>query len=390
MWLLPSLGALSFAVWLILVFFRGDFWRADQRLRRSVRDLENWPEVAVIIPARDEAAVIAETVQSLLVQDYPGKFSIFLVDDSSKDDTAGRARGVADAGAMGERLVVLKGEPLVEGWTGKLWAMEQGVRSAASLAPDATYLLFTDADIAHEPASLKMLVAKAENEGLNLVSLMVRLRGNGFWERLLLPAFVFFFQMLYPFPWVNDPAKTLAAAAGGCMLTRRTALEKSGGLAGIQGALIDDCALARQIKATGPIWVGLTETTISIRPYDGLEGLWRMVTRTAYTELHHSPFLLAVALVGMFITYLLPPFLTLGYGLHGSGAGLGFGMAAWALMAASYRPSLRLYGEPPWIGILLPVVALFYCAMTFDSARRHWRNAGGEWKGRMHSMDKGK
>lgn len=382
--MLPGLGALSFMVWFVLVFFRGDFWRADQRLRRRVRDLGAWPEVAVIVPARDEADVIQAAVKSLLTQDYPGKYSIFLVDDNSQDGTAMGARAAADALGKGAQLCVLEGAPLAPPWVGKVWAMEQGVRSTNSLAPDAAYFLFTDADIAHEPANLKMLVAKAENEKLDLVSLMVRLRTDGFWERLLIPAFVFFFQMLYPFPWVNDPARRTAAAAGGCMLARRTAVEGIGGLAAIQDALIDDCALARRIKAKGPIWLGLTETTESIRPYDGLEGLWRMIARTAYTELRHSPFLLAGTLVGMFVTYLVPPVLALGYGLHGSGAALGFGLAAWALMAASYRPSLRLYAAPQWIGLLLPFIALLYSAMTFDSARRHWRNAGGEWKGRTH------
>jgi len=383
-WLLPCLGASSFAIWLVLVFFRGDFWRADQRLRRRVRDLAHWPEVAVVVPARDEAAVIGEAVKSLLGQDYPGKFSIFLVDDGSQDDTGARARAAADALGKGDQLYVLEGEPLPERWVGKVWAMDQGVRAAAGFAPEASYFLFTDADIAHEPANLKMLVSKAEGEGLDLVSLMVRLRADNFWERLLLPAFVFFFQMLYPFPWVNDPEKTIAAAAGGCMLARREAVEAIGGMGAIQGALTDDCAFARAIKARGPIWLGLTETTASIRPYGGFDGIWHMVARTAYTELRHSPLLLAGTLLGMFFTYLLPPVLALGYGLHESGAALGFGLAAWALMAASYRPSLSLYGSSPWVALLLPFVALLYCAMTFDSARRHWRDAGGEWKGRTH------
>ncbi|MCE2510044.1 MAG: glycosyltransferase [Alphaproteobacteria bacterium] len=384
MWL-PVFGALSFAIWIYLVFFRGDFWRADQKLPRTPRELAIWPEVVAIVPARNEAAVIDTAVQSLLNQDYPGRFSVILIDDESEDATADRARATAEALGKGHMLLVARGGPLPEGWAGKVWAMEQGRREADRFAPDARFLLFTDADIAHAPGNLKALVAKAEGEAFDLVSLMVRLRAERFWERLMLPAFVFFFQMLYPFPWVNDPMKPTAAAAGGCMLARRAAVERIGGLAAIQNELIDDCALARRIKEGGPVWLGLTETTTSLRAYDGLNGIWNMVARTAYTELRYSPPRLAGTLIGMTLTYLTPPVLVLAHALHESGAALAFGFAAWALMMASYRPSLKLYGTAPWVALFLPVVALLYCAMTLDSARRHWQKAGGAWKGRPHT-----
>ena len=382
---LPILGALSFAIWVYLVFFRGDFWRADPKLSRPPRALTSWPEVVAVVPARNEFSVIGEAVKSLLSQDYPGRFSVILVDDGSKDGTADQARAVAEALGKGPALLVVDGTPPPKEWAGKVWAMEQGRQHVDAFAPEARFLLFTDADIAHAPIGLKALVAKAEGEALDLVSLMVRLRIEGFWERLLLPAFVFFFQMLYPFPWVNDPVKPTAAAAGGCMLARRSAIQRIGGLTAIQGELIDDCALARRIKAEGPIWLGLTEDARSLRAYEGLNGIWNMVARTAYTELRHSLLRLMGTLIGMTVTYLVPPILVLSHGAHESGTSLAFGLAAWALMMASYRPSLRLYGAAPWVALFLPFVALLYCGMTFDSARRHWRNAGGEWKGRMHS-----
>lgn len=381
--LLSSLGALSFAIWVYLVFFRGDFWRADQRLPRGLREPAVWPEVVAVVPARNEAAVVGEAIRSLLVQDYPGKFSIILVDDGSSDATAGCAR--ASAAALGKEglLTVIGSGALPKGWVGKVWAMEQGrLLEAKTAAKGAGYFLFTDADIAHAPDNVSALVAKAETGALDLVSLMVRLKAETFWERLLLPAFVFFFQMLYPFSWVNDPIKPMAAAAGGCMLVRRAALDRLDGLGAIRNELIDDCALARAIKANGPIWLGLTLETHSIRAYGGLSGVWHMVARTAYTELRHSPARLAGVLAGMTVTYLLPPTFVLLYGLHENAGAGAFGLAAWVLMAAAYRPSLRLYGEAAWTGFLLPFVALLYCGMTFDSARRHWHKRGGEWKGR--------
>ena len=382
---LSILGALSFAIWVYLVFFRGDFWRADQKLSRPPRVLTSWPEVVAIVPARNEVAVIGEAMKSLLSQDYPGRFSVILVDDGSEDGTADEARAVAEALGKGHALLVVDGTPPAKEWVGKVWAREQGWRQVDAFALDARFLLFTDADIAHAPTGLKSLVEKAEGEALDLVSLMVRLRVEGFWERLLLPAFVFFFQMLYPFSWVNDPVKPTAAAAGGCMLARRSAVERIGGLTAIRGELIDDCALAQRIKAEGPIWLGVTEGTKSLRAYEGLAGIWNMVARTAYTELRYSPARLIGTLIGMTVTYLVPPILVLLHGVHESGTSLAFGLAAWALMMASYRPSLRLYGLAPWAVLFLPFVALLYCGMTFDSARRHWRNAGGEWKGRTHS-----
>ena len=262
--------------------------------------------------------------------------------------------------------------------------MHHGVGRAAETAPDAVYVLFTDADIEHDPATLRALVQKAEAGGLALVSLMALLRFQGAWERLLLPAFVFFFQKLYPFPWVNDPRRRMAAAAGGCMLVRRRVLEAAGGVAAIRGEIIDDCALARAIKRHGPIWLGLTRAVRSLRPYGGLGGIWPMVARTAYAQLRYAPAWLVAAVLGMLTLYLVPPLALLLYPLHGAGAAALCGLAAWLGMALAHAPTLRLYRQPAAMGLTLPLAGLVYTAMILDSARRHRRGKGGLWKGRTH------
>jgi hopene-associated glycosyltransferase HpnB len=299
--------------------------------------------VIAVVPARNEADVIERSMGSLLDQDYPGRFQVVLVDDSSEDGTGDLARRLQAAHPNGARLTVVVGAPLPPGWVGKMWAVHNGIRRADALDPNASYLWLTDADIAHAPGVLRGLVAKAEGDGLDLVSLMALLHCTRPWERLLIPAFVFFFQKLYPFPRVNDPGDKLAGAAGGCMLVRRDALAAIGGIETIRSAVIDDCSLGRALKARGPIWLGLTEETRSIRPYEGLRDIWRMVARSAYDQLYYSPLYLLGTVIGMAIIYLAPPLIALSTPLHGSIAAGLTAAAAWLLMAWSYRPTLALY-----------------------------------------------
>ncbi len=389
------LAVLSLAAWLYLIFLRGGFWRADQRLAPAPPPEAGWPAVVALVPARDEAPLIARTMRALLAQDYAGTFAVVLIDEDSSDGTADAARTAAGDGG---RLVVVPATSLPAGWTGKLWALAQGVERAAEELPGARYLLFSDADIEHDPEVLRGLVARAEADRLDLVSLMALLRCRAPWERLLVPAFVFFFQKLYPFPWVNDPARAAAAAAGGCVLLRRDALAAAGGLEAIGGALIDDCALARAIKHSGStsgsgvprgaIWLGLTTTTRSVRPYAGLAGIWRMVARSASTQLRHSALLLVIAVFGMVVAYLGPPVALIGGAAAGGWPGALLGAAAWLLMAAAYGPTLRLYGQSPAGALLLPAAAVLYTLMTVDSALRHWRGRGGVWKGRAQGVAK--
>ena len=375
------LTGLSFVLWIYLLGFRGGFWRADQRLDETPSELAAWPAVVAVIPARNEAQTIAKTVNSLLAQNYPGGLSVIVVDDNS-DDGTGEAARIVDA--RGARLTVIKGTPLEEGWSGKLWAVHQGLQTAKETAPGAAYVLLTDADIIHDPESLKRLVAKAEEETLGLVSLMVRLRCQGFWEKWLIPVFIFFFQKLYPFPWVNDPHHPLAAAAGGCMLVRRATLDAIGGVEAIRGRLIDDCALAAEIKKQSPIWLGLTEKVTSDRAYDHLSEIWRMVSRSAFEQLDHSFFALAGTIIGMAVLYLVPPLAGLAL-LGGSTKVVALGLATWwGLMAMAYRPTLRLYGMQPTWAVLLPLAALLFTAMTVSSAIDHWRGRGSAWKGRQY------
>lgn len=380
---LTILAGLSLAIWIYLTFFHGWFWRGRERIGSgSVEALQCTPEIVAVIPARDEADVVGATIKSLLAQDYPQGFPIVLIDDGSCDGTAAAARNAAAAAP--ERLNVVEGEPMPPGWAGKVWAMQQGVARAVLVAPDARYILFTDADIEHDPTNLRRLVARAERDKLDLVSVMVTLVVEHIWERLLIPPFIFFFQMLYPFAFVGQGRRH--AAAGGCMLVRRTVLEAAGGLNSIRDALIDDCALARQIaSAGGKLWLGLSTSTHSTRPYGGLAGVWKMVTRSAYTQLGYSPLILLGTVFGMVLTYLVPPLAVVGYivlGNHFLGliGGLGF-----ALMIGIFWPTVRMYKQPFWVAVFLPAAAALYTAMTVDSAFRHWRGKGGGWKGRVYS-----
>ena len=374
---LTILAAVSLAVWLYLLFGHGGYWRADQRLDGAGDRLDAWPAVAAAVPARNEAAVIGQTLRSLLAQDYPGDLVVIVVDDESDDGTAELARGAG--------VVVVGGVARPVGWVGKTWALAQGVEAAAAASPEARYLWFSDADIAHGPGVLRALVAKAEAGRLDLVSLMARLQCESGWERLLIPAFVFFFQMLYPFRRVNDPARATAAAAGGCMLVRRAALVAAGGLDAIAGDLIDDCALARALKPGGPIWLGLATESWSVRPYAGLGDIWDMVARSAYTQLRHSPMLLAGTVVGMTIIFLAPPVATLVGVFGGVGPAMVLGAAGWLAITASYAPTLGFYRRPAVAGLLLPVAASLFVVMTLDSARRWRHGEGGRWKGRSYA-----
>lgn len=323
------IAALSVVLWLWLLLGRGGFWRADVRLGQEARP-EAWPEVVALIPARDEAATIRAVLEAHAATAYPGRFSVIVVDDGSADGTAAIARQVAEAAPW--PVHVLEAPALPGGWTGKLWALETGYEAAGRLAPGASHVLLSDADIVHAPETLERLVALAEARGLALVSLMARLDARGFWGGLLVPAFVFFFQKLYPFAWVNDPARRTAAAAGGCVLVRRGALTGIGGFAAIRGALIDDCALAARIKRGPPgraIWLGLAEgEVVSLRDNRRLGAVWAMVARTAFAQLRHSAVLLGVALGGMALAYLAGPLAVLALPVHGDWPAAALGAAA--------------------------------------------------------------
>jgi hopene-associated glycosyltransferase HpnB len=374
------------AIWVYLIAARGGFWQAAERDDRSAPGetlswTGAWPAIAAIIPARDEAGCIGETVASLLRQPYAGAFSVIVVDDQSRDGTAQAAREAAASLGQADRLTVVSGRPLPAGWTGKLWAQQQGVALVEDLPNPSAYLLFTDADIVYGADALPPLVARALANDLVLTSLMVKLRCKSFAERLLVPAFIFFFQMLYPFAWANDPRRGTAAAAGGCMLVRRDVLREAGGLAAIRGALIDDCSLAKLLKARGPIWIGLTERVHSIRAYPTLADIRRMVSRTAYAQLDYSPLLLAGTIAGLALVYLAPVALA----IFAGGIPQFLGLFVWLLMALAFRPTLRLYGLSAFRGLLLPAIAAVYMAFTLDSAYQHARGRGGMWKGRAQA-----
>lgn len=377
---------LSCLIWTGLIMFRGGFWRADQRLPDDAPPDQDasWPGVIVVIPARNEAETIAAVTDAHGQTDYPGPYSIVIVDDQSDDDTASLAREAESS----RTVSVVTAPDLEPGWSGKLWALKAGLRAGIAIAPEAKYILLTDADIQHAPQTARALVTKAESGALALVSLMALLDCRGCWGNLLVPPFVFFFQKLYPFPLINDPRSTEAGAAGGCVLVRRDALEAIGGIDAIKDALIDDCALAAVIKGkppTRPIWLGLTTSVKSLRDNRSLESIWMMVARTAYTQLRHSVTLLALSVVGMVVTYLAGP-IAMGLGLATANPVLaGFGGLAWGLSAFAYWPTLRHFGSHPFWVLTLPLAALFYSAMTVSSAIRHWRGRGGQWKGRHYT-----
>jgi hopene-associated glycosyltransferase HpnB len=369
----------SATAWLYLMLARGGFWLCGVRDDGAFPDPPKWPSVVAIVPARDEAAVIGESVGSLTAQDYAGEFSVLLVDDQSQDGTA--ARALASSHGSARSVKVIKGRALASGWTGKLYALQQGMEAAEAGGAKPVYLWLTDADIAYEPQALKSLVRRAEAGGLALTSLMVKLRCQSLAERALIPAFIFFFQMLYPFAWVSRKNSGVAAAAGGCMLVRREALAAAGGFAAIRAALIDDCALAAKLKAVGPIWLGLTSRADSIRPYDHFGDVRRMVARSAYAQLNYSAIALAGTVLGMLLVYVLPPLAA----LFAQGPAQWAGWAIWATMTVMFAPTLMFYGLSPLWSALLPVTALIYVAFTLDSAWQHVRGRGGMWKGRVQA-----
>lgn len=389
---MPLLGRLATAsavAWAYLVVGHGGFWLASPRLPAGPPEPDYWPSVGVVVPARDEAAVLPETLPTLLAQDYPGELAVWLVDDGSTDTTASLARSLADQ--AGTSLTVLTAPPPPPGWTGKLNAVQHGVEFASAIGVE--FLLLTDADIAHHPSSVRRLVATALADSRELVSLMALLRVQTGWERLLVPAFVYYFAQLYPFPRVSRHGGRTAAAAGGCVLVHRTALARAGGLTRIRGELIDDVALGRLLKRSGArIWLGFTgdpPEVRSVRPYPHLADLWTMVTRSAYTQLRRSPVLLAGTLAGLGLLYIVPPIAALAGLARRSPMPAAAGFGAWAAMAATQAPVLRLYGLSPLRGLILPAVATLYAAMTVDSARRHATGHGGAWKGRLAAPDRG-
>jgi hopene-associated glycosyltransferase HpnB len=379
------IASVAFAIWAYLMVAHGGFWRGSVRDDRAAPpEPTAWPTVVAVIPARDEADNIAEALAWLLSQDYPGSFRIVLVDDQSRDGTAVIAWQTAtDMGR--QKLTILSGRPLPPGWTGKVWAMKQGIDWANDLPDAPDYLLLTDADIAYSSRSLRSLVTRATAGNLVLTSLMVKLRCDSWAERAFVPAFVFFFQMLYPFGWVKRVDRATAAAAGGCMLVRRDALMKAGGIETIRHALIDDCALGKRLKAIGPIWLGLTEAVRSLRPYPQIGDIRHMVSRSAYAQLRYSPLLLAGTVAAMMLTYLAAPFLT----VFATGLPQALGALTWLMMAAAFQPTLWLYGRSPVWGMALPAIAAVYVAFTVDSAYQHLRGRGGLWKGRVQAHASG-
>lgn len=372
-------------IWTYLLAFRGLFWLPTVRLG-SARDLPHWPRVAIVVPARNEEAILAETMAALAAQDYPGPAAIFLVDDCSDDSTP----KVATCAAAGKAvpLNVVAGAERPPGWVGKTWALHQGTAAATPFDPE--YLLFTDADILHPPGSLRQLVSEAESTGRDLVSLMARLRSTTGWERLIVPAFVYFFSQLYPFRLIARRRSRAAGAAGGCIVVRTTALQRAGGVAAIAGEVIDDVAMGRAVKRSGgSTWLGYADDVASIRPYPALTDLWDMVARSAYTQLRYSPLALTGTVLGLVLIYLGPVIVILAGAATLDPLVAGAGLAAEVLLTASYLPMVRYYRLPPAWCLTLPAAATLYGAMTVDSARRHRRGQGATWKGRTYAGSAG-
>ena len=385
--LLLIAALLPLAAWAYLLFGHGGFWRAREcdDGPAPAEPAGGWPSVAVVIPARNEADVVAQSVGSLLRQDYEGPLRVILVDDQSSDGTAAVAIAAAEAAGAADRLTIIAGQALPAGWTGKLWALSQGIAAAQSSAEPPEYLLLSDADIGYAADSLSRQVAIALAGGQALVSRMAKLRCENLPERALIPAFIFFFQMLFPFAWVNRADRRTAAGAGGCMLVHRRDLEAAGGVASIRGALIDDCALAGKLKAQGPIRLELSPRVVSLRPYRSLGEIRRMVARSAYAQLRFSPLLLLGTVAGMALHYVAPPALAIF--AHGTPRLLG--AVTWLAMAASYQPTLRFYRLSPFWGLALPAIAAMYLLFTIDSAWQHSKGRGGMWKGRAQAPGAG-
>ena len=366
-------GAVCVIAWCYLLAARGRFWQV-QRLGAGIGPMARTGFIAAIIPARNEVSIIGEAVRSLLQQRCAECIRVFVIDDSSTDGTAEAARQAVASHSRAGALTVISGQPLPPGWSGKLWAMQQGIEQALPLNPQ--FLLLTDADIWHSPENVATLAALAERGGYDLASFMVKLHCRNAAEKLLIPAFVFFFFMLYPPEWIRDPLRKTAGAAGGCILVRPEALARAGGIAAIRNEIIDDCALAAAVKHSGgKVWLGVTPDTRSLRAYGSFNELERMIARTAFNQLRHSTWLLIGALAGLALTFLLPIGLLFG-GLWGLGA------AAYLLMFVAYLPMVRSYSLSVLWALTLPLAAAFYTWATMHSAVKHWSGRGGEWKGR--------
>jgi hopene-associated glycosyltransferase HpnB len=378
--LTPTLvAAIPLAIWIYLFLARGNFWQLHEDDSVPKR-LGKWPSVVAVVPARNEAETIARTVSSLTKQDYPGEFRVIVVDDHSEDGTAALARTAAEASGAEERVAIHSAAELPQGWTGKLWALNEGVQAAANESPE--FLWFTDADIEHARDTLRRLVFRAEKESLDLASLMVLLQAKTFPERLLIPPFFYFFLMLYPPRWIAEPKARTAGAAGGCILLRRSALERIGGIAAIRSEVIDDCALAHAVKKSGgKIWMGLTRASVSLRGYGSFAEIRNMIARTAFTQLHCSFFFLLFALAGLLVTFLLPWFSF----LSGEDPAWFLASTAICLMTVTFGVTVRFYSVPwPW-ALTLPLAALYYGYATCVSALRYWLGRGGQWKGRAQA-----
>ncbi len=376
----PTLvAAIPLAIWIYLFLARGNFWQLRED-NNQPQALASWPRVVAIVPARNEAGTIAQTVSSLATQDYPGEFSAIIVDDHSEDGTAALARDAAQQPGAPGRIAIHSAANLPPGWTGKLWALNEGVQVASSHAPD--FFWFTDADIEHAPDTLRRLVSRAEKESLDLASLMVLLQAKTFPERLLIPPFLYFFLMLYPPRWIANPKARTAGGAGGCILLRREALERIGGIAAIRSEVIDDCALARAVKKSGgKIWMGLTRANVSLRGYGSFAEIRNMIARTAFTQLHYSFFFLLLALAGLFVTFLLP---WLSF-LAGEDPAWFLASTAICLMSVTFGVTVRFYGLAwPW-ALAFPLAAVYYGYATCVSAVRYWLGRGGQWKGRAQA-----
>lgn len=381
--LLIALAAIPVLIWIYLLIARGEFWRVSRHLVPDTIQIAPAKRVIAVIPARNEAAVIGHALESLFAQELPGSLHIVVVDDGSSDGTAEIATGTAKSIDKAAALTIVDGQALQPGWTGKLWALSQGVVCGELLAPD--YFLFTDADIRHGPEAVSQLLAMAEARHYDLASYMVKLACVSTAEKALIPAFVFFFLKLYPPSWIASERSKTAGAAGGCILIRADVLNKIGGIARIKNEVIDDCALARAVKNSGGrIWMGLTAGSESIRSYGSLSEIGSMISRTAFNQLHHSSVLLAAAISGLFLTYLLAPLLL----FTGKAIPMSLGFAAWLLMSICYLPMVRFYRRSVAWSIALPPIALFYLCATIDSAVRYWRGRGGEWKGRFQDAPK--
>jgi hopene-associated glycosyltransferase HpnB len=369
----------SLSIWIYLLLVRGNFWKVTED-DTAPKSLKKWPRVVAVVPARNEAETIAGSIASLVSQDYPGEFEIIVVDDQSEDGTAAHAQQAATESGATRRVTIHSVAALPSGWTGKLWALNTGISAAADKSPP--FFWFTDADIVHAPDTLRRLAFRAERDALDLTSLMVLLQAKTFPEKLLIPPFLYFFLMLYPPRWIEDPKARTAGAAGGCILLRRDALERIGGIAAIRNEVIDDCALARAVKKSGgQIWLGLTHASVSLRSYGTFAELRDMIARTAFAQLRNSFLLLVATLAGLFVTFLL------GWILFFTGNDPAWILAstAVALMTTTFLLTVLFYGLPPYWAFTLPLAAVFYGYATCLSAARYFLGRGAQWKGRAQA-----